>query len=378
MVMRAWDLQAGRMVALKRLRYTSAALRRRFRREAMLLARVQHPAIARYLGAERQSGRDLLVMEFVAGETVKDLVSRFRKARRSLPWRSAAKIAAQLLEALEHIHRRGVIHRDIKPSNVMIARAEGRIVVKLLDMGLAKCIADLASEDESVRNLTLDGEIVGTSDYMAKEQWAGGDQVVAESDIYSLGCTLFFMLTGKPPFAGLSMRELCLAACHGRPAQPAGYSAQPARNPRRPGGANVGEKPGGTRHSPRVALPIRAFALRAERAVGRTRHRVPSLRRRQSVKRCLPREAESAWCAQSALRVVSASTTRTATHCPITRARRSDCPRLRFMMTSSIHRRGPARRRGSRRSAAAIGRMPPQAWSAPRLGCSSLLGPGGL
>lgn len=191
----AWDPDAKRLVAIKRVRGQGRQIRTRFQREARVLARLDHPAIARFLGVEQVRNSDVLVMEYVRGHSASRYVRRVTKAGRQVPWPLAVNWAAQILEALAHAHGRQVIHRDIKPGNVMIQDGPGASV-KLLDLGLAKC-SDEPTEDEP---LTRDGQALGTREYMPPEQWANGGAVTAAADLYALGGTLFYLLAGRPPF----------------------------------------------------------------------------------------------------------------------------------------------------------------------------------
>ena len=201
-VYRAWDVTARTDVALKRVRGSSKQARTRFRREGEILSRLDHPAVAQFLGVERLDGGDVLVMEFVPGESAARKVRRMTREGRCVPWKTAVGWAVEVLDALAHAHGRQVIHRDIKPGNLMITGVGGS-AVKLLDMGLAKCteLPDGGGE------LTLAGQILGTSEYMPPEQWTGGKTVTAAADLYALGGTLYFLLTGRCPFPGDSPHQ---------------------------------------------------------------------------------------------------------------------------------------------------------------------------
>ncbi len=199
-VVRGWDLDAGADVALKRMRGQSRDGRERFRREGEILSRLDHPSIARFAGVDRLDGADVLVMEYVPGESASRLVRRLTREGQRVPWKTAVGWAVEVLDALAHAHGRQVIHRDIKPGNLMITGIGGA-GVKLLDMGLAKC-GELADAD-----LTRAGQILGTCEYMPPEQWAGGKTVTPAADLYALGGTLFFLLTGRSPYSGSSMHQ---------------------------------------------------------------------------------------------------------------------------------------------------------------------------
>jgi serine/threonine-protein kinase len=191
-VFRAIDTRLGRHVALKILPPELAAgadALQRFHNEAQSAARLDHENIARvyYVGEDR--GLAFIVFEFVEGKNVRLLVQE----KGPLPLAEALSYTLQTAEALSHADARGVVHRDIKPSNMLIT-PEGR--VKLIDMGLAR----LRNADSPGADLTQSGVTLGTFDYISPEQARDPRNADARSDIYSLGCTLFFMLTGRPPF----------------------------------------------------------------------------------------------------------------------------------------------------------------------------------
>lgn len=191
-VFRARDTMLAREVALKVLSRDQAAdedARRRFQNEAQSAARLDHDNIARvyYVGEDR--GLNYIVFEYIEGVNVRELVDR----NGPLPVGEAVSYALQVAEALEHASSRNVVHRDIKPSNILIT-AQGR--AKLVDMGLARLHQVRPTED-----LTASGVTLGTFDYISPEQARDPRSADVRSDIYSLGCTLFFMLTGRPPFA---------------------------------------------------------------------------------------------------------------------------------------------------------------------------------
>ena len=191
-VFRAIDTQLGRTVALKVLPPEQASdpdALQRFQNEAQSAARLDHDNIARayYVGEDR--GLHFIVFEFVEGVNVRVLVER----KGPLPLAEAVSYTLQVAEALAHADARAVVHRDIKPSNVLIT-PEGR--VKLIDMGLAR----LRHADPAVADLTASGVTLGTFDYISPEQARDPRNADIRSDIYSLGCTFFFMLAGQPPF----------------------------------------------------------------------------------------------------------------------------------------------------------------------------------
>jgi serine/threonine protein kinase/beta-lactam-binding protein with PASTA domain len=209
------DRRLGRAVAVKRLRTdlaSDATFQARFRREAQSSASLNHPAIvAVYDTGEEMStdGTDVaqpyIVMEFVAGRTLRDIL---KEGRKILPER-ALEITSGVLSALDYSHRAGIIHRDIKPGNVMLTPTGD---VKVMDFGIARAVSDASS------SMTQTAAVVGTAQYLSPEQ-ARGETVDSRSDVYSTGCLLYELLTGRPPFVGDS--PVAVAYQHVRePAQP--------------------------------------------------------------------------------------------------------------------------------------------------------------
>lgn len=190
-VFRALDTLLGRTVALKVLppETANADATQRFQNEAQSAARLDHENIARVYFVGEDRGLSYIVFEFVEGVHVRSLVEQ----KGPLPLDETLSYIIQVTEALAHADSRGVVHRDIKPSNVLIT-PEGR--VKLIDMGLAR----LRTDDPASADLTQSGVTLGTFDYISPEQARDPRNADIRSDIYSLGCTVFFMLSGQPPF----------------------------------------------------------------------------------------------------------------------------------------------------------------------------------
>ena len=191
-VFRALDTMLGRPVAVKILSSEQASdgeVLLRFRNEAQSAARLNHANVAQIYHIGEEAGVPFIVFEFIEGFNIRALVEK----KGVLPLPEALSYTFQIAEALAHASARNVVHRDIKPSNVLIT-AQGQ--AKLIDMGLAR----LQRTPDASGDLTASGVTLGTFDYISPEQARDPRTADVRSDIYSLGCTLFFMLAGRPPF----------------------------------------------------------------------------------------------------------------------------------------------------------------------------------
>ncbi|MFN8080813.1 MAG: Stk1 family PASTA domain-containing Ser/Thr kinase [Kineosporiaceae bacterium] len=218
------DTRLGRVVAIKLLRVDLARdpiFQARFRREAQSAASLNHPAIvAVYDTGEEQLvdaagsliALPYIVMEYVEGRTLRELL----RDGRPLDLGQALELTSGVLSALEYSHRAGIVHRDIKPANVMLT-PDGD--VKVMDFGIARALADVST------TMTATQAVIGTAQYLSPEQ-ARGETVDARSDLYSAGCLLFELVTGRPPFVADS--PVAVAYQHVREAPPLPSSLNPA------------------------------------------------------------------------------------------------------------------------------------------------------
>jgi len=212
-VHRARDERLGRDVALKVLpagALADDATRERFRREALALSRLNHPHIATIYDLDREEGVDFLVMEYIPGRTVAQMI-----AEGPLPESEAASIGCQIVEALEEAHEQGIVHGDLKSENVIVTPKGW---VKVLDFGLATLRGPLLQAAETAV-YTGESVVAGTLPYMAPEQLLRGT-VDARTDLYALGIILYEMMTGKLPFQEALAPALIEAICHKAPLPP--------------------------------------------------------------------------------------------------------------------------------------------------------------
>ncbi len=192
-----------RQVALKIINpgMDSRQVLARFKLEQQALARMNHPNITNVLDAGLTTrGTPYLVMEWVDGQRIDQFF-----CDHAVALEGRLRIFVDICQAVHHAHQRGIIHRDLKPSNVMITRAEGRYIPKVIDFGVAKALGDSPSEDT---RLTDFSQLIGTPDFMSPEQAAWGSQEIdTRSDVYSLGALLYMLVTGVPPLDRDTLRN---------------------------------------------------------------------------------------------------------------------------------------------------------------------------
>jgi len=190
-VYEAFHVALQRRVAIKVLRdeqLADAEAVARFEREIAVIGQLDHPHIVRAYDAGMVDGTAYLIMEYVDGLDGRALINR----QNELPIPDACEIVRQAAEALHYAFQRGIVHRDIKPSNILLTRT-GQ--VKVSDLGLVRLLAPSDEDD-----LTMEGHVFGTVDYLSPEQARSANRVDIRSDLYGLGCTLFHLLCGRPPF----------------------------------------------------------------------------------------------------------------------------------------------------------------------------------
>jgi formylglycine-generating enzyme required for sulfatase activity/tRNA A-37 threonylcarbamoyl transferase component Bud32 len=208
-VFKARETRLGRIVALKVLRkerITKPETLRRFHKEIEATARLSHPNIVHAYDAEPIGDALVYAMEYVEGIDLARLVQKSGP----LPVTQACEYVRQAALGLQHIHEHGMVHRDIKPANLMRAGPEG--IIKILDMGLARWLDENAGDQ--ITKLTRLGTVMGTIDYLAPEQALNARRADIRSDLYSLGCTFYFLLTGRVPFpTGEPMAKLLAHQC---------------------------------------------------------------------------------------------------------------------------------------------------------------------
>ena len=193
-VYKARDLRRRRLVAIKVSDPGLAGdgeIVARFRQEQLLAVRLAHPNLVAARDAGQVEGVPYLVLELVEGHSLAWLL----RQRGPLPVAEACEVARQAALGLQHLHKHGLVHRDVKPANLMLTPSRQ---VKVLDLGVAR----LGNGPGQEGPITSPGQFLGTLDYMAPEQCLDSHAVDGRADIYALGCTLYELLTGRPPFAG--------------------------------------------------------------------------------------------------------------------------------------------------------------------------------
>ncbi|MCI0488580.1 MAG: protein kinase [Blastocatellia bacterium] len=211
-VFKGIDVMLEREVAIKMLRpelSSQADVVERFRTEAVTLAKLNHPNIATLFSFLREGEDYFMVMEFVRGETLDEVLRK----RGAMNFEQAVTLFCHALEGIDHAHRLGVIHRDIKPANMMLTD-EG--MLKVMDFGIARMLG--------TSRMTKHGNIIGTIEYMSPEQ-VQGEETDARSDIYSLGILLYEMLTGRVPFRSKSEFEMMRSQIEAAPPPPTTFAA---------------------------------------------------------------------------------------------------------------------------------------------------------
>jgi serine/threonine-protein kinase len=192
----ARDLRHGRTVAIKLLQpeITTSLTAERFLREIQITAKLQHPNILGLFDSGAEEGLCYYVMPHVEGDNLRDRLLWEKR----LPVNTAMEVAIEICSALAYAHSRGVVHRDIKPENILFSA--GHAIVA--DFGIARAVS------EGQRSITAVGIPLGTPPYMSPEQAQGLDHIDHRSDLYAVGCVLFEMVAGRPPFVGVSIGKV--------------------------------------------------------------------------------------------------------------------------------------------------------------------------
>ena len=189
----------NRKVAIKvlpRRRVNDASYLARFHLEAQAAAHLDHPNIVRAFDVDNEDNTHYIVMEYVPGADLQQIV----RESGPVPFEAAADYIAQAADGLQHAHDKGVVHRDVKPANLLL---DDRGIVKILDMGLAR----IKQDDDTSLTIAHEENVLGTADYLAPEQAVNSHKVDHRVDIYSLGCSLYYLLAGHPPFPEGSLAQ---------------------------------------------------------------------------------------------------------------------------------------------------------------------------
>ena len=201
-VYKGLDTALKRFVAIKLLRrqlVDPQGTNHRFLKEGQILAKLNHPNIVQIYDVREEDGHYIIIMEYIRGENLESFIKNSGGSANSVGLRP---LMIKISEALAEIHREGILHRDIKPSNIMVD-TEGN--PKLMDFGISK---NQVTDVESQATLTAEGCFLGTGDFMAPEQFTNPSRVTSSSDVYSLGCTFYKLLTGQNPIPGTTLLEL--------------------------------------------------------------------------------------------------------------------------------------------------------------------------
>jgi len=226
-VYKARHQRLGRLCAIKvirRERLTHPAVEERFRKEIEALGRMQHPNVVQVFNADQSGDVIYYEMEWIDGTDLTKLV----RQHGPLPVDQACDYIRQAALGLQHAHELGMVHRDIKPSNILVSR-DGR-QVKLVDMGLARILDDKSITTEEGKRITREGFVLGTPDFLAPEQARNPMMVDIRADIYSLGGTLYYILTGRVPYEGANPTEKMLKHCTDPPPSLLAIAQMPRRN----------------------------------------------------------------------------------------------------------------------------------------------------
>ncbi len=204
----AKNIQMDRLEVLKVLNerlLNHEGAKERFLREIRAVSKLSHTNIVTSYSILPLDNQLVFAMEYVHGVDLQQYTHKYKP----LPVGLACSFAKQIAAGLEHAHEKGLVHRDIKPSNVIVYKSGGQLQLKILDFGLAKATSEEAAKGAG---LTQDGTMLGTPEYMSPEQTMNAAKADIRADIYSLGCTLYYMLAGKPPFTGTHGAVLVLHA----------------------------------------------------------------------------------------------------------------------------------------------------------------------